>query len=321
MELIPSVTLLKMLSHIGYTEIQKKILRHGGNECGEIDMREQKKQKHITHVLLIVFALLVFIGEIMGLLQLVNYHKVRKLCAEIKEGKEIHTKISDGTTHPVFTNILFTIIQTEGVKIPLVEACLYGNLQAVETLLKNGADPNFYFDGYWSPMEANVNSCQNRENRFEIMKLLVEYGADVDGYASYDPAIFDLVKRFVFGRNDPDEEEMILWLLDHNAKRTEESGNNILYYAVRGNSPDFVQTLIEDYNFDVNEKGNYGRTPLCSAISLCSIPYSNETVVLKIVQVLLTNGADVSILDENGKVALDYAVERGFTEVAALLEK
>ena len=62
------------------------------------------------------------------------------------------------------------------------------------------------------------------------------------------------------------------------------------------------------------------RTPLISAVSY-AVSWQDEQITKEIVTELLAHGADASVVDEDGKTAYDYAVERGYDEVAALLDQ
>jgi len=246
------------------------------------------------------------------------------LCGQIQAGKDIDTDIADATTAPPFIRPLLNLIEAD-IDIPLVEACYYNNLQAVEVLLENGADPNFYLDGSWSPMEAAVawRAGEDPENVLPIMKLLYEHGADIDGYGSYGSALYHISSAFVLGKSEHSEQniEILFWLLDNGANPVlSEDGSTVLHYVVRGAHPELVSVLIEQYSFDVNARGYMQRTPLISAVSY-TVSWQDEQVTKQIVQELLAHGADASATDEDGKTAYDYAVERGYDEVAALLEQ
>lgn len=252
-----------------------------------------------------------------------SYMEVIGLCGQIQAGKDIDTDIADATTAPLFIRPLLNLIEAD-IDIPLVEACYYNNLQAVEVLLDNGADPNFYLEGSWSPMEAAVAwRGKNSENVLPIMKLLYEHGADIDGYGSYGSALDHISSALIFGEGERAEQEIeiLFWLLDNGANPViSEDGTTVLHDVVRGAHPELIPILIEQYGHDVNARGYMQRTPLISAVSY-TVSWQDEQVTKQIVQELLAHGADASAVDEDGKTAYDYAVERGYHEVAALLDQ
>jgi ankyrin repeat protein len=67
---------------------------------------------------------------------------------------------------------------------------------------------------------------------------------------------------------------------------------------------------IEHANF-INQANKQGRTPLMWAV----IGNSVEGV-----QYLLKNGADISVKSLEGKTAYDYAMEKGYTDLAELIK-
>ena len=67
--------------------------------------------------------------------------------------------------------------------LPLIEAALMGNIRSVAVLLDSGADVELRFEGLTATghlLSALEEDNQNRENRFVVMKLLLERGADVN---------------------------------------------------------------------------------------------------------------------------------------------
>ena len=153
-------------------------------------------KKRNTIICLIAAVVLIFSG-----VKVVGYVRTSKLCQQIKAGNNIETNISDGTTAPLFLDDIATIFQVKGVKIPLVEACYYGNVQAVEVLLENNANPNFFIDGRWSPLEATIVGDPMNESRYEIIKMLIDHGCDVNLHASSEPVV-ERISSYICAGND-----------------------------------------------------------------------------------------------------------------------
>lgn len=271
----------------------------------------------VTAVLcVLILVIFVFFGGMFY-----RYVTAARLCCEIKDGKAIETHLADATSAPVFMRSIFTIMQLDIVKIPLVEACYWGNVQAVETLLHNGANPNYSLRGYWTPIEAAVNGTASKEECKKIIKLLVEHGANIDQYESTEPVLFTFAGRLTLTNDADHEHEMILWLLDNGANPKESIDNQtILHYAARGTDSHFVATLINDYQFDVNSKGYDGQTPLIAALRYNN-PCATPEQLLDMIHTLVSAGADVSITDENGKTAYDYAIQKGLDDIANILNQ
>ena len=234
----------------------------------------------------------------------------------------VDTDIADAITAPLFIRPLLTLVETD-IDIPLVEACEAGHIQAVEVLLGNGADPNFYLDGGWSPMEAATISCNRHpEESLAIMKMLYEHGADIDGFGSHGTALYHVCIGLIGERKNEEQElEILFWLLDNGADPIVGASNTtVLHFAVRSANPELIPVLIEQYGLDVNARGYKQKTPLISAVCY-EVDSQDEQITKAIVTELLAHGADASAVDEDGKTAYDYAVERGYDEVAALLDQ
>ncbi len=286
-------------------------------------MAISQKGKRILTVLISLVAIVLLLAvslTVFAAVKIYSYMEVTALCGQIQAGQDIDTDIANATTAPLFVRPLLSMIEAD-IDIPLVEACQAGHIQAVEVLLDNGADPNFYLDGGWSPMEAAAVSCNRHpEESLTIMKMLYEHGADIDGYGSHYSALF-WTALYSIGTSFSDEEiEIMFWLLDNGANPTNEYGNTVMHDVVRGSHPELVSVLIEHYGLDVNARGYKQKTPLISAVCY-EVDSQDEQITKQIVEQLLAHGADATATDEDGKTAYDYAVERGYNDVAALLEQ
>ena len=286
-------------------------------------MAISKKGKRILTIVITIVAFILILAVSLtafAAVKIYSYMEVTALCGQIQAGENIDTNIANATTAPLFIRPLLNMIEAD-IDIPLVEACYYKNLQAVEVLLDNGADPNFYLDGGWSPMEAAAVGCsRNPEESLTIMKLLYEHGADIDGFGSYGTALYHVCIGLIGERKNEEQElEILFWLLDNGADPiVGESNTTVLHFAVRSANPELIPVLIEQYDLDVNAHGGLQKTPLISAVCY-EVDSQDEQITKAIVTELLAHGADASAVDEDGKTAYDYAVERGYDEVAALL--
>lgn len=87
----------------------------------------------------------------------------------------------------------------------------HNNRDAVELLLKNGANPNFYSDTPWiDPLNDLQYLYENQDQniRYEIQKLFFEYGADPNFTSPDEPEpLYDYVLWKVYNdRPDSDDE-------------------------------------------------------------------------------------------------------------------
>ena len=127
-------------------------------------------------------------------------------------------------------------LKDELLKESLINAISKLNLSEVEYLLENGADVNYISKYDESPLSAflmgyydDVEDGEILEDKFNIAKLLIDYGADVNHKNSYD------------GNQGP------------------------LTYAVLGNDIRLVDLLIKS-QCEVNARSLHGETPLIAAI-------------------------------------------------------
>ena len=288
-----------------------------------MELSQMNKRMHTVLITVAAIVLLLAISlTAFAAFKIYSYMEVTALCGQVQAGENIDTDIANATTAPLFIRPLLNMVEAD-VDIPLVEACYYKNLQAVEVLLDNGADPNFYLDGGWSPMEAAAVGCSRLpEESLTIMKLLYEHGADIDGFGSYGTALYHVSLHFI-GSNKRAEQviEILFWLLDNGADPVlGENNTTVLHFIVRSSNPELIPILIEQYGLDVNAAGYAQRTPLISAVCY-TVDSGDEQITKQIVEHLLSHGADASAVDEDGKTAYDYAIERGYDQVAALLQQ
>lgn len=248
------------------------------------------------------------------------YLYAQSLCRRISRGEEIHTVVGNLTTAPMWTDDILTILQCDGVKIPLVEACYYRNIQAVSELLENGADPNFYIDGRWTPIEAalvNGPAGPIDENSLRILEMLIDAGADVNLHASATPAIDQMASLM-----QPDSDiraSIFLLLLNHGAVGNASESEHLLHDVIRSGNVELTQTMISDYGFNVNSVGYQGQTPLILAVYYGQYN-DGESATEDMITMLLACGADKDTVDDFGKSAFDYATAYGYDDIADYLK-
>lgn len=278
-----------------------------------------KKPIKILLISAVSIALVILI--ILGSIKLLGYFEASRLCRKIESGETIDTTFANGSTAPIFFDEIAAVMQIQGPKIPLVEACYYKNVQAVEVLLENGADPNRFIDGRWSPLEASLVRIPNKQGTelaqiddrsFEIIKLLVGHGCNVNKYAS-EPVVLQL-SVMLDGDEDQLYRDIFLYLLDNGADKEYDGYEKTFHNIVLQGNVSLVELLISEYDFNANGKDTEGKTPLMKAVTTTWSEPSAQMVSL-----LLENGADRALKDGSGKTAYDYAVENGNTELAELL--
>jgi len=193
------------------------------------------------------------------------------------------------------------------------------NTELAKLLLENDADiTNEKIATTIHPLVPAVAS----EN-FEIVKLLIEYGIDVNAKDSRGKtAIFAIQSK-----------KMAQLLINNGANiniRETGSGRTILFNFIRRGNLDLVELLIEN-GADINIKNKSDSTPLFSAISKkrediirlliesgVNVNLQGERGYtplamaalwenLEVIELLIKNGADVNAQDNSGDTALFYA--------------
>ena len=270
-----------------------------------------KKSKIIKLSVLILTVLFVLISVFM----ISRYVTASRLCEQIQAGEEIDTNFSNGYTAPRFLINITDVMQIQGPKIPLVEACYYRNVQAVSVLLENGADPNICFPGHFNALEAALVFGPFDEKSYEIVMLLLEHGADINGYGSDEPISIWLSRWIGYGNNNPDVQELLLYLLDNGGACEQYGFNYALFCAVRSGNVDLTKHMIETYGYDVNDKNDKGQTTLIFAVERATTADSCEMISL-----LIDKGADLNVKDDDGHTAYDYALQNGCNEIIELLD-
>jgi ankyrin repeat protein len=268
-----------------------------------------------------VFAVLSLTASLVFLfiIPIINHILSLKVCSDLHNGSYSRTMIGNGTSYPIWLSQFLRPL-THGdyfdAEIPLVEACWEGNYTAVCDILNNGADPNYSYEGYWTAIEATYASPIkdgndfSQNNRLMIAKLLIEKGADVKKYGCYREAVFE-ASRFL-NRTDFDIIPDLCFLLDSGASSTNpKNGYSLLHYAAMYDNCAFAELLVNNYGFKINTVSSDGSTPL-----MCAAKKGASDVAI----FLIKRGADINTRDNCDKTAYDYAIEKGFNELAELIK-
>jgi ankyrin repeat protein len=188
----------------------------------------------------------------------------------------------------------------------LVEAAGAGRLDDVRRLLRDGAD----VDARGTGGRTAVTAAAANEH-VEVVRALVDAGADVDLQADdrSNPLLLcgengnvALLREVL--RGDPD------------LGATNRYGGVALIPASDRGHVDMVRALLGT-EIDVDHVNRLGWTALLEAVILGDGGPAHQ----EIVRMLLDGGADPSIADRDGVTPLAHARERGYREMAALLER
>ncbi len=181
----------------------------------------------------------------------------------------------------------------------------------------------------------------NKGKRYELVKKLVEEGADVnESYCGGKSPLITSAKV-----SYPADELIVEFLLANGAdvNRRDNHGDMALHHALYQSKPRFklIKSLI-NHGADINAQGFEGYTPLAYSVSneiseyLLSkganpnipmnkgaVPLHNAAHFKQIprIKMLLSYGADINFRDDEGRIPLHYSVLRKVWETARFLLK
>jgi len=181
---------------------------------------------------------------------------------------------------------------------PLMHAVKQQNPQMVEMLANFGANVNISDD-----LEDTALVWASSMNNFEIVKILLEKGADPDK-GNFTPVMWSAFHGNV---------QMLKLFLEYRANlnsRTHEGWTALMWTAEKGNIQAMWELLRRGAK--VNMQNNTGQTALM---------FASRSGNIATVGLLLKKGGDSSIVDFDKKTALDYAKNFQHMDVIRLLEK
>jgi len=136
-----------------------------------------------------------------------------------------------------------------------------GNVQKVKSLLEKNTSPNVYGPLGWTPLLYALNNRQ--PTKFEIAKLLIEHGADVNdpGKHNNGPPLVS-----ASGYTIPDDPSLVRLMIEKGAKVNEKSsfGYTALMSAAGAGNTQILRLLLEK-GADVTLKDEDGNTALSIA--------------------------------------------------------
>jgi ankyrin repeat protein len=197
------------------------------------------------------------------------------------------------------------IQKAEGGRIdewsPLMSAVVAGKLDIVKALVKSGAWVN-----YMNSLAVNALWIAANKGDLEMVRFLAGKGAHINN-SNYEN-VTPLMAAAMNGHR-----EVVRFLVSQKAvlDAASKEGDTALMFALGQKKP-AVASLLIDAGANVNVRNKSGLTALLIAAN-----EGNEEIVRK----LLAKNADVAAKTSDGRTALDLARARGYTGIAALLEK
>ena len=160
--------------------------------------------------------------------------------------------------------------------------------------IKDDDYPIYFIHKNGLPVNAKMEVIDGKE-QIVINKKGLEKSAFIKSYyETYKNDIFDM---------------LIEAGADVNMKSN--TGATALMFASQGETPEFVQKLI-DLGCDVNEKEARGGTPLCGSA------FANK---MELTEILLKNGADATVILNDGTTILELVQSNASDEIIELLKE
>ncbi len=188
----------------------------------------------------------------------------------------------------------------------IIGLVIKNDVQGVEKMLKNGINVNMEDNGKRSLLLIATN-----KGYYEMAKLLVKYGADVNQQAE------NLDNPFLYA-GASGQTGLVQLFLRNGAKFdifNRYYGSALIPACERG-YVETVRLLANTKNYPINHVNRLGWTALMEAIVLGD----GSEKYQQIVRLLKDAGAELDIPDHDGITPLQHAQKRGFTEIIELLK-
>lgn len=200
-------------------------------------------------------------------------------------------------------------IEQKPITKSLCEAINRNESWTVQRLLSSCVDVNKTSHKYKIPLKY-ATSANNCESHFDIIKMLLKHGADVNSHVNRngETPFWYLVKK--------SNVETVEFYLSYNADvhAVTKNGSNLLFPAATNKSNPKVVQLLIDLGLDVNKFDKKGKTPLHMACRTYLINF-------KVIKCLLRNGANMNFVDKNGYTPVIEGFSRAFVQLVYITEE
>ena len=231
-----------------------------------------------------------------------DYERLERLCSIPFANRDIR----------IDRDFLDAIFERAGNETPLEVACSNGDIVAAEILLRHGANPNarHQFGSRSSCLSWGI--CRGD---VELVKLLIQYGAKKD---EGEDGLQTYVVRWKNGMDGSLEQFAEMYrLIDTWHRVSPEEKDSILGNAAFCCNIEVTQFLVEQCGASLSMIDEQGQTVLHRCCNAGNAAEGDQIAYVD--YVLAHSSVDLSICDETGKTAYDYAVENHKAELAKLV--
>lgn len=197
------------------------------------------------------------------------------------------------------------------VYFPMEVACARGNTEIIRCLVEHGVNVNT--DKGVTPLNRTL--AIKPEGWHDTFYYLIDHGADLSYVTYYGTTAVEDAVRYKYCKHDVDIDEVcdvVRYLLKHGAPNKNDVMDALCRCAEQDSrSIPVMEILMEEGHIGVNDKGWKSNTPLMYAAAYGDV----ETV-----EYLLSCGADVDAVDDDGETAIDWAERNGRTDILLLLK-
>ena len=237
-----------------------------------------------------------------------NFHNAAPLLLAVANNRVETTRVLLGHkadpnhigTIPSWTPPIPGYGRSDWTAAPVYFAVALTNNEILSALLDHGANPNGNFDKAWIPLTSAMNA-----NYVDGVQLLLDHGANPAGSPKAEESPLN---EAVVQRRDP---RIIKALLDKGADPNV-PGKNGYTPLMSAIDPDVVRWLVQ-HKADVNARTKSGLTALMVGHQNVWPEPPEKDIIL------LTNGANPDLQENDGNTALHQAVRTGQTNIIAAL--
>lgn len=179
------------------------------------------------------------------------------------------------------------------------------NIKTVQEILQNNPQAIHYKKNNYDTLQFAILWTDLKLNNFELMQLLLDYGADINSFFTDGNNEYTPLKRALFRSN----KALVLFLLQRGANPNQLFGEyfqtTCMHYCAKQSNYILLCLLIE-YGGDINVIDGFGN----NILHIIFFHYIFYTCPIKI-EWLILKGLNVDYKNFDGKTPLDFARGNG----------